>query len=367
MSRLRRGARFLALAAWLAPYAVLANDLAFGGAGADLVPLSESRIQMVSEDIFIERTAPGGYRILGAGDWRVLASYRFQNLTDEVVRVQIGFPEPACPEEGDCGFAGFESMATSVRGREVSLTIGALDRAHPWAERIGKVYLFDVDFAPNERVEVVHAYRHGLTEYVNGGEVLGYLTRTGALWAGAIEDARFRISLPFRPWGMSLGPWGTQLERFTETLEDGQPRVELGFRWTNWMPEHDLEFYFGPGQPTLETPSLVEGCPAHGELFDHAFDADALDRAALRERTKALSKAELRICRNAMFAHHGRPFKDPQLDRFFYGERGMQLRPAGDFSHISAVFARNENFSPQMLSAPERAYVKAIQRAERGR
>ncbi|MEZ5584231.1 MAG: hypothetical protein R3F37_17105 [Candidatus Competibacteraceae bacterium] len=94
----------------------MANDMAFGGAGADLVPLTENRVQMVSEDILIERRAFGGYQILGKGDWRVSAAYRFHNLTSESVDVQVGFPEPACPEDGDCDFTGFTAMIITVRG-----------------------------------------------------------------------------------------------------------------------------------------------------------------------------------------------------------------------------------------------------------
>jgi hypothetical protein len=352
----------------LAASAASANDVAFGGAGADLVPLAEDRVQMLSEDILIERMAPGGYEILGDGYWRVRATYRFRNLAAETVRVQMGFPEPACPEDGDCTFTGFEEMTTTVRGAAAELRAGAVDRRNPWAEHIDKVHVFDVTFAPGETVEVVHAYRHGLTEYVNGGEDLTYITRTGALWAGRIEDARFRIRLPFRPWGISLGPWGPQLARFAETRVDGRPQVNLELQRTDWEPEHDLNLSFGPGFPTLETPSLIDGCPAPGELFDQDLSIAAIDVADLVERTQALSDAQLRICRNAVFAHHGKDFDDPALDRFFYGEQGVQVRGAGDAGSSSGdVFARNPDFSPDMLSDPELAYLKAIQSAEEAR
>jgi hypothetical protein len=364
MSSAWRGLRAATVAAaiGLAPGAAAANDVAFGGAGADLVPLAESRVQMLSEDIRIERTAPGGYRILGDGDWRVTAIYRFRNLRSETVRVQMGFPEPACPEDGDCTFAGFEDMTTTVRGARVDLSIGNVERRHPWAEHIDRVHVFEVTFAPAETVEVVHAYRHGLTEYVGGGEDLTYITRTGALWAGTIEDARFKIILPYRPWGISLGPWAAQLARFTETRANGQPRVELDLAWTDWEPENDLNLRFGPGFPTLETPSLIEGCPAPAALFDDDLSAATLDAADLLERTQSLSDAQLRICRNAIFAHHGKDFDDPDLDAFFYGEGALQVRgPDAAAATGGDIFARNPDFSQDMLTDPEWAYLKAIQ------
>jgi uncharacterized protein (TIGR02594 family) len=365
-----RGLRVAAVtaAAGLAAGGAAANDVAFGGAGADLVPLAEDRVQMLSEDILIERVAPGGYRILGDGYWRVRATYRFRNLTDETVPVQMGFPEPACPEDGDCTFAGFEDMATTVRGEAASLSVGAVDRRHPWTEHIDRVHVFAVAFTPGETVEVVHAYRHGLTEYVNGGEDLAYVTRTGALWAGTIDDARVRVRLPYRPWGISPGAWGPHLLRLTERLADGQPEVELEFRRTQWEPEDDLRVVFGPGYPTLETPGLIAGCPSHGELFDHALAVEAVDPADLLQRTQSLSATMLRLCRNAVFAHHGKDFDDAELDRFFYGERGLRVHGAGDDASAGrAVFARNPDFAPAMLTDPEWAYVKALQLVEQRR
>ncbi|MEZ5584583.1 MAG: DUF4424 family protein [Candidatus Competibacteraceae bacterium] len=185
----------------------MANDMAFGGAGADLVPLTENRVQMVSENIVIERLAPGGYEILGEGGWRVSATYRFRNLTDEPVAVQIGFPEPACPEDGDCDFTGFEAMTATVRGKPVELTIGAVETQHPWAEHIGRVHLFAISFAPNETVEVVHNYRHGLSEYINGGEELTYLSPAPA-HRGRNYRRRPVLDSPAVP---SLGPIARRL------------------------------------------------------------------------------------------------------------------------------------------------------------
>lgn len=349
----------------LAPGPAMANDVAFGGAGADLVPIAEARIRMLSEDIVIERMAPGGYRILGDGHWQIHATYRFQNISSEPVQVQMGFPEPACPEDGDCSFAGFEAMETKVRGEAAELRLGAVDRKHAWADHIERVHLFDVSFAPAETVDVTHAYRHGLSEHVTGGEDLTYITRTGAPWAGSIETARFRVRLPFRPWGASLPDWESRLTGLTETLVDGRPEVEFSFQWSDWEPEHDLRFYFGPGHPTLESPALVEGCPAFADVFSSTIAVDAIDMEEVRQHTRSLSGSQLRICRNAIFAHHGKEFASPELNAFFYGESGLELKTPGGHAQHSAVFARNPAYSPAMLSDAERAYVKALELVER--
>src|SRR5688572_25989156 len=83
----------LALAVLLAAASAAANDFSVGGSGADLVPLSETRVSMRAEDIrivFVER------------HWRITADYVFVNPTTTAVTLQIGFPEILCSPEVDC-------------------------------------------------------------------------------------------------------------------------------------------------------------------------------------------------------------------------------------------------------------------------
>jgi len=355
----------LAALAALAPGRGLANDVPFGGAGAHLVPMDEPRVQMVSANVQLERAAPEGYQVLGPGHWNVRASYRFRNLTAESITVQIGSPEPACPPTLDCGFSGFEDMTTTVRGESTPLTVVSIDADHELSEDMERVHLFSVDFAPNETVEVVHTYRHGLTEHINGGEDLTYVTRTGTLWAGRIEEARFRIRLPFRPWGLSLDGWDDHLHRFEEKLVDDQLRVDLTFLRSDWDPRTDLRLYIGPGAPSLATPSLIEGCPAPSDLFEASMDPDEMNRVAVAELLGPLSAEALRRCRNAVYAHHGYDFTNPELNSAFYGESAIRvMKPQEGSGRPGTVFARNPAFSPAMLTHAECSYVEAIKRLE---
>lgn len=359
-------AGLVALLAALAPAGPLASDRAFDGTGASLVPRAEPRVRMVSQDVRLTRAAPQGYRVLGPGHWRIEARYRFRNLTDKTVTLRIGAPEPACLPEMDCAFDGFQDLTTSVRGLPVTQTLGSVDPDHPMAEEAARVHLFTVRFAPGETVAVTHSYRHALSEQINGGEDLTHLTRGGAAWAGSVGVARFRVSLPFRPWGLSLGGWGDSLTRFQERLVDGATRVELLLERTDWRPERDLRLYIGPGEPTLSTSSLIAGCPAPGQLFARVMAAAAFDAAAAAARLGPLSARTLRRCRNAVYAHHGYRFTDAALNRAFYGETGIRVLPpvAGD-GRPGAVFARNPDFSPAMITAAEQSYVAAIRALER--
>jgi hypothetical protein len=356
----------VALIAALTPTTAKANDMAFAGAGASLVPFAELRVRMMSENISLTRAAPEGYRVLGPGHWHIEARYRLRNVTDETFAVRIGSPEPACPPERDCTFDGYADLTTTVRGTPVALTIGSVDSDHPMAEDIARVHLFTVRFAPGETVAVTHSYRHGLSEYTNGGEDLTYLTRTAGYWAGTIGEARIRVTLPFRPWGLSLGNWSDALELFEERLVDGAPRIEFVLNRTDWKPETDLRLFIGPGGPSVSTSSLIEGCPAPGQLFTDVMVADAFDAAAAAVRLGPLDEKTLRGCRNSVYAHHGYRFADTAVNHAFYGETGVRvIPPEAGTGRPGVVFVRNPDFSPSMLTLGEHAYVAAIQALER--
>lgn len=357
------------VAALTAPGSSRANDVAFGGAGADLVPITETRVTMVAEDILIERVAKGGYAIMGDGYWRVRARYTFLNTEAKAVTIQIGFPEPACPEDGDCSFAGFENLVTRVRGTEVPLRQGSVASGHDWTAHIDKAHLFDVTFAPGETVEIEHTYRHGLSEHINGGEDLTYITRTGALWAGPIGSARFRIRLPFRPWGVVLGDWADALSGFSVSSDATGTQTELTFTRTQWEPDGDMRLAFGPGMATLDTPALLAGCPAPTDIFDSEVARDSLDSSALENAVSTLSDEKLRLCRNAVFARHGRTFKDPALNSFFYGGGAFRLHEAGTLYGVTvhSVFARDPFYSNALLGPEDRIYAEALLAVEKQR
>src|SRR5688572_28702882 len=108
----------IALAAALTPTPALTNDATFGGAGADLVPLAEQRVQLKSEDI---RLTSKGY------EWLIDATYVFYN-PGELVKVQVGFPEYRCEEGFDCNNVAFSDLETTVDGVRVEHRQGQLEK-----------------------------------------------------------------------------------------------------------------------------------------------------------------------------------------------------------------------------------------------
>jgi hypothetical protein len=73
----------------------------------------------------------------------------------------------------------------------------------------------------------------------------------------------------------------------------------------------------------------------------------------------AKAGADLRICRNAVFARHGRIFSDGQLNRYFYGKAKPKhsLRPY-------LPFEPNNEFSNDLVSKTDWALLKVIDRAQ---
>ena len=329
---------------------VMANDATFGGRGTDLLPLVETRVRMVSEDILLE--------LIPVQDaWQVTARYQFQNPTQQVVSLQLGFPEEACPDDRDCTpQAGqFRDMVTTVRGAEVTHREGKVKAEDGWGGQLGQVYLYDLTFQPGETVEVVHSYRYDRSSGIDWWGTR-YLTRTGNLWNGPIDSATFTVRMP-QPVRYVIYPREFQLKRYAESPRpDGQGSVtELVFYAAPYAPQVDFSVTF-PG-PSLVA-STPEGlCPG----IDGETAPDELDPPL-----SAWSGPLLRACRNQIYGLHGYPFKDPELRRQHYTPE-----PLPDWAD-KAVFTiadrpENPGFAPTWLSPGERALIDAIVAEEQRR
>lgn len=317
-----------------------ANDGIFGGSGASLAPLQSTPIRMLREDITLELTG----RPLA---WRVTAVYEFENPTAAEVVVQMGYPETRCDaDEGDCSGQGgrFRGLDTRVRGRRVRHRVGRVSEDSAWAMELERVYLFDVTFAPHERVRVEHRYTYDRSFTAVLGENVFYLTRTGALWNGPIGQARFTVRTPNPPWVVEH-PRSLPLVSWDRGVVGGRGVTTLVFEVRDYRPTEDFGLLLGDaarvetGEPIGDGSVDVTECagglrgpgrtPAQRRLLDEA----------LRES----SPEELAGCRNLALALSGAPLGDPRWTRAFYGPStrtsGMgegwvveTLRPATTFA-----------------------------------
>lgn len=341
-----------------------ANDSVFGGSGTDLVPMRETRARMAAEDIVIEEfVAKNDNR-----RWRVKATYTFENPTDETLDVTMGFPEAYCPEEMECLSPDhkhlFADFKTTVDGKPVKTRTGSVSRADAdWAPELGRVHLFDVKLKPKSKTTVVHTYHHGWSGTAGGPNTLSYITRTGALWNGPIGQARFTIRMRERPWSL-VYPNTYTLTHYASRPEDKRT-TEIVFEQTNWTPTQNLELSFGTALSTSFGP-----CP---QADSAALQADLAEPTLAHAQLDFgdLNDADLRLCRNLPFAHHGYVFNDQALNERFY----TAPEPVSGFfddddepkTFIRVGFRRNPNFDASTLSAEERGYIKLVQQLEAAR
>jgi hypothetical protein len=345
-----------------------ANDSSFGGSGSALVPLREARVVMAWEEITLEhRHDPR----VGALAWFVDARYELHNPTAEAITLQIGYPETRCHPDEDCNGQGgrFRDLETLVRGEKVTPRAGEVDPKITWAPPMGKVYLFDVTFAPGERVAITHRYTYDSSSSVEG-QWVDYLTRTGALWGAPIGRARFTVRTPWRPLGITYPP-EYKLQRYTERLDANQePQTELVFELTQWTPTRDFAVYF-PGEH-----NLGEGdCPRVWEVWA-TWQERKDDAATIAAHFASLDQAALALCRNWPYARHGYPFKKRALADHFYKKPfefyGLPWYPGMGDGEERAPDRRwrfvgaqpNPDFTPALLTLPELRYVALIRQEE---
>jgi hypothetical protein len=313
-----------------------ANDSTFGGAGADLVPLVQQQVSMQSEDIVL--TAEGY-------DWRVDATYVFLNA-GPTAKVQVGFPEYRCEPDSDCTNVAFRGLETTVDGVRVVHRQGKLDRAHPWENFLGVVWLFDVEFPMGKEVRVEHRYRLSSGGNVDGDLFTSYVTRTGTGWAGPIGRAKFTVVLP--PYtrvvrdpaaaGLSAAPPRVVLEP--------TPHVEFVLAGRNWTPKGGLTFSFNASSVLSLEPLDIKAIAAEGWL-------------PIQRCFPNRDPEEAQRCLNELYASKGYPFQNAALAKRYYG---------GDARFRSVVFADQRAwirdpspfaaFSPTWFSPQEAQDIK---------
>lgn len=354
----------------LASHAAMAaaNDGVMGGAGSDLVPMKTADVSMVSEDI--QLTYADTY-------WHVEADYVFRNNAQTPQKLQLGFPEYRC-EADEVGCLPqrdfhFEEMTTLVRNAPVKHRKGRLKGDHAWAPRVGNVWLFDVAFAAGEAVDVRHTYRVPSSYDSSGGRATRYVTRTGALWAGPIDTARFRVRVPLRSVDF-IGP--EQLKRTAVTMLHDKRLAEVTYDVRDFSPDFDLSFYFverqalntidatrpdlaprGPAQAGLDERERCQSFVHIWELgydkaFEHTGEAEARIDAVLAGGTNSRP-----ICEATVYAKYGKRFEDDRLNRYFYGPAGFI---AGEWPH--AFMTPNPDFDPSWLGADDLATLELLKR-----
>lgn len=338
-----------------------ANDFEAEGLASGLAPVEASRIRLVTERVVLTQAAD---------DWRAEATYVFHNPTADLIGTTFAFPE-GCPEAGQNGSnlgiyksPEFRDLVTLVRGQPVATRIVEVS---PWQGLglcIGRVHAFDIALAPNERVEVSHRYRFSAGVGI-GFEEVAYITRTGALWNGAIDSAEFVLSPRTAAFGLSW-PADFRFAGFEERIGTGggEGRVAYRFEARDWTPRQDFVVSLH-GWPIPSTLAGEKGialpCPDPATLMDSAATSEPAADGPL----SSPSDAGLALCRNLPYARHGYPFQRAELQEALYRE--VPVPDAGGASpRRFRLAAPNRFYNDALLDDTDRAYIAAI-RGEQGR
>lgn len=352
--RVALGVAVALVALW--PVRARANDGVFGGSGASLAPLASTPVRMVREDIVMELAG----RPLA---WRVTAVYEFENPTGAPVVVQMGYPETRCDaDEGDCSGQGgrFRGLDTRVRGRRVRHRVGRVAEDSAWAMELDRVYLFDVTFAPHERVRVEHRYTYDRSFTAVLGENVFYLTRTGALWSGPIGEARFTVRTPNPPVAVEH-PRTFPLVSWDRGVLGGRGVTTLVFAVRNWRPAEDFGVLLGDsarvevggeaiGDGSADVSTCGGGLRGPGRT--------ARERRLAAETLAEASPDELTACKNLALALSGAPL-DARWSRAFYGGPA-RASGMGEGWVVEALRAAT-SFTPAQMPAPHAAFVHRLE------
>lgn len=186
------------------------------------------------------------------------------------------------------------------------------------------VYLFEMTFKPGVN-KVQHSYRHRAGSSVMNDRFYSYILTTGAKWAGGTigdltfemdmgPNSRFQVDDVFGPnanWSVagigSVGPSSTGYAEEPGTrivrVLDGKLIVTV----RDLSPKNNIHV---TGRPSTLYLGFYEDAEVLGQEVQLAWIYRNLD-------VGPLTKEELRLLRNMVFAQHGYVFKDPEVQKNF--------------------------------------------------
>jgi len=346
----------------LLPITANADDASYEGHGATVYLVKEERIRMVSETVNI-RYNPKALKDYRQRDWLADCTFRFENLTDKAVDVQMGFPDWRVWSESlddEWAIGGFEvaingKKVQAVR-KEVKPTKGEKRVLLPGGLGIPyeASYTWQVLFEPHAVLTVYNRYAFG--GFSSNGpffKIIGkksfpgmpvierrqlfwaideqarrkgpvydnsayrellYIVTTGLSWAGNIGEAN--ISIQFPP---------QVLPHLVIPLPGGY-RVRNGeIRWEfrNWRPQSEIAVY-----SLFPIPSEASNDYAGSPIFYNIHETRAWIKLA---KENSYDRDTVSILWNAVLAKYGFKFSDVELRRYF--EQFHWYEPKREFSY----------------------------------
>ncbi len=316
-----------------------ANDSAFGGSGSLPMPITNSDIAMVAEQI--EITGSDLQNPQKEGRWNYSCKFSFKNHSSSTQTLQMGFPFPinndlgaiAVPK-GKINNVGdplvYDFKITTSKG-PVQAVRSQIKATPDWEYK--DAYLWSMSFAPHESIDIKHTYSTGATNDVQGFTWVHYVLKTGALWRGGVIGHTYLIVKPETPTRLC-----SEVSNYTteQPLLPGMQRVEMGkirsYVWDlkDFTPKSDLSLCLQTGRDYVRF-----------QLIYPLIGSSTYDPPPL----KTMSAEEKRYLKNSIFAQYGRNFKNPNLQQYF--DKQWWYEP-------------NSNYTDAMLNKEDKAALEVL-------
>ncbi len=317
---------------------VFGDDGYFGNKGAIVFPVEHEDIRLVREIVTFEQTQKS--RIFAAR-----AELIFFNPVFEDLDIQVGFPSMSAEGVGTRSFE--DTLVVTVNGEPVSeIELRSVDPTGntPW----DKIYFFDATFPGNRHTTIINEFPVHDSGTISGDSRISYVLRSGATWAGQMDEAIFQYIFNKPPWHVGfvygksfLAGWPLWPGFYENRISPNEiyvgpenyvcdympgPRPVFTITFQDFEPQYDIELCFlkRPGLPALQLLDLyiveddnTRDCLKNVQSLSRFLDTLELD-------DELLSSCGPSFLRNFIYASRGYHFHDPELHKAFY-ETGIFL------------------------------------------
>jgi hypothetical protein len=325
---------------------------------------------MVSEKVIVHRKNVSDIYIK-----RRIASvdceFLFENVTDIVQEVKIGFPGMECTATDPNCFAGLNKFVSYIDGKKVPVTIKEEEFRHHYRNEEGNDvavgrylkrnwYTWDVTFPPRSMLKLRNTY-----ETVLGSDTIGhywfyYVLVTGDNWSGPIGSAVIEVIYEDEDYLRNrvgkIEPGGFEIKgnKIVWKLKDFIPEENVHiFEISDWVVLHeywqDFAAYFElkeyEGAEKLYTRAdLANPVAIHEEWLSRSL-YPLIGRDVISED---LERHYLRFLRNEIFARHGRKFNTMAVYMLFGDDYGVSW------------YKYDPNYSDDLLNETEKRNAQFI-------
>ena len=227
--------------------------------------------------------------------WDARLQYVFRN-NGPAQTLLIGLPFQFPPNDGMSDIVGpsavdeISGFQTLIDGASAEVT--EMNKTEHPALEFSRVYFVEVPFQAGQTRILTHIYQAYAGGNSSGAKHFNYILRTGANWAGPIEDVRIDFQLP------SMTPC------IESSLEFELDNTWMRIHRTNWIPDQDFEIEFLPIEAGLSGLGFDYYSDTTAEEFCASAPSDPALRIELAHRLERLYGAPLEETiteRNALY------------------------------------------------------------------